>query len=94
MKQETLFLAAYDIRNPARLRRGLQILRDYALGHQKSVFECPLRAGEAEEMLAKISAVIDPQEDRFALVRLDSRCASHALGRGVAARADDIFYVG
>jgi CRISPR-associated protein Cas2 len=94
MERATLYLAAYDIRNPRRLRQGLQVLRDYALGRQKSVFECPLDGDEPEQLLARIEQVIDPDEDRFALIRLDRRCATHTLGRGVSIELDNLFYIG
>ena len=35
-----LYLVAYDVREPSRLRRALHILKDYAYAGQKSVFEC------------------------------------------------------
>ncbi|PLY13794.1 MAG: CRISPR-associated endonuclease Cas2 [Sedimenticola sp.] len=94
MESTTLYLAAYDIRNPRRLRKGLEVLRDYALGRQKSVFECPLEGNEPAQLLARMEQVIKPDEDRFALVRLDRRCATHTLGRGVSIELDNIFYIG
>jgi len=94
METTTLYLAAYDISSPSRLRQALRILLDYSLGRQKSVFECPLDSGEPAQLLARIEQVIDPLEDRFALVRLDRRCATHALGRGVSIELGNLFYIG
>lgn len=34
------YLAAYDVSDPKRLQQALHVLRDYATGGQKSVFEC------------------------------------------------------
>ncbi len=94
MERTAVYLAAYDIRHPRRLRLALRVLRDYALGRQKSVFECPLDDHESTELIQRIEKVIDPNEDRFALVRLDQRCANHALGKGVPLELSDIFYIG
>jgi CRISPR-associated protein Cas2 len=94
MTDETLYLAAYDIRNARCLRAALHILLDYALGRQKSVFECPLSKQDREELLSRVVDVIDPVEDRFALVRLDRHCATYTLGRAVQLRNDHFFYVG
>jgi CRISPR-associated protein Cas2 len=94
MERTALYLAAYDIRDPSRLRRALHVLLDFALGRQKSVFECPLDGNEPSELIARIQEVIDPAEDRFALVRLDRRCATYALGRGVPIALGNIFYIG
>lgn len=94
MNQQCFYLAAYDIRNPRRLRQALHVLRDYALGRQKSVFECPLDGHEPTQLLKRMAQVMDLERDRFALLRLDSRCASHALGKGVPLQQDNMFYVG
>ncbi|MEN8133110.1 MAG: CRISPR-associated endonuclease Cas2 [Pseudomonadota bacterium] len=94
MEKTALYLAAYDIRDPSRLRHALDVLLDFALGRQKSVFECPLDGNEPSELIERIQAVIDPDEDRFALVRLDRRCKTHALGRGVAVELGNLFYIG
>ncbi len=45
MSTRKLYIAAYDISNPRRLRQALKILKGYACGRQKSVFECYLTAG-------------------------------------------------
>ena len=58
MNQRQLYLAAYDISSPSRLRLGLKVLRRYASGGQKSVFECFLNASEKASLLAEIDAVI------------------------------------
>ena len=94
MEKSSLYLAAYDISSPRRLRLALKILRDYALGRQKSVFECPLEENEVDQLVTRVEEVIDTEEDRFALIRLDRRCASQVLGRGVPIETGDIFYLG
>jgi len=40
MKNRQLYLAAYDVSCPRRLRKALYVLRGFASGGQKSVFEC------------------------------------------------------
>lgn len=82
MTQRILHLAAYDVSDPRRLRGALKVLRGYARGRQKSVFECPLTPAERRQLLAEIGDVIDPDEDRFFLIRLDPR--AHIQSRGVA----------
>lgn len=94
MEKSSLYLAAYDISSPRRLRLALIVLRDYALGRQKSVFECPLEEHEVNEMVHRVEEVIDTEEDRFALIRLDRRCTSHVLGCGVPIETGNIFYLG
>jgi CRISPR-associated protein Cas2 len=78
-----LFLVAYDVRNPRRLRHVHQILKDYASGGQKSAFECYLSAAERRELISRIAQTMDAEEDAFMVIRLVSRDAVEALGRAV-----------
>lgn len=94
MKGRSLYLAAYDISGASRLRKALHVLLDYAEGRQKSVFECRLTPAEVNELLGRIQDVIDLDEDRFALVRLDDRCKHQALGKGVVPTQDEYYYIG
>ncbi len=94
MTHRILYVAAYDISDPGRLRDGLKVLKGYASGRQKSVFECFLTPAERAELLAQVRGVIDIYEDRFFLVRLDPRGKVRTLGK--AAKPEDPlwFYVG
>lgn len=94
MNNQSLYLAAYDISSPSRLHQALHILLDYALGRQKSVFECPLTPAAHQELLGRIQDVLDPRNDRFALIRMDRHCASHSLGKAVPLQSGDYFYIG
>ncbi|MBX3639153.1 MAG: CRISPR-associated endonuclease Cas2 [Nitrosomonas sp.] len=88
MTQRKLYLAAYDISSNRRLRKALHVLRGYASGGQKSVFECFLTHAEKSCLLRDISAIIDPDEDRFILLELSGESHIHTLGR--AARVGPI----
>jgi CRISPR-associated protein Cas2 len=94
MTQRTLHIAAYDVSDDARLRDALKVLKAYATGRQKSVFECFLTPAERERLLAEVRGVLHPIEDRFLLVRLDPRGKVRVLGRGVKPVDPPWFYVG
>ena len=94
MSHRHLFIAAYDIADNKRLRKALKILRAYASGGQKSVFECFLTAAEERRLLAEIKEVIDEQEDRFFLLQLDERCRVLTLGKAVPPQDGAFYYVG
>ena len=94
MTHRVLHIAAYDVSSAARLRDALKLLKGYASGRQKSVFECFLSEGEKRTLLAGVRAVLDPEEDRFLLVRLDPRSKVRALGKAVAPVDPPWFYVG
>lgn len=94
MSQRQLFLAAYDIADPKRLAQGLKILRAYATGGQKSVFECFLLPQERRDLVLEVDALIEPADDRFFLVRLDPRGKVQTLGIGVRPTDPRFFYLG
>jgi CRISPR-associated protein Cas2 len=94
MAQRILHLAAYDVSDPGRLREALKVLKGYASGRQKSVFECFLTQAERRRLLAEIRGVLDLQEDRFFLVRLDPRGHIRTLGIAVKPTDPPWFYVG
>ncbi len=93
MAKRTLYIAAYDIRNARRLRRMLVILKGYATGGQKSVFECFLTHHERRELITRVSLEMD-SEDRFMLVRLDPRSRVDVLGIAVRPADPQYYYIG
>ena len=94
MKKRQLYIAAYDIADNKRLRKALYSVRAYASGGQKSVFECFLTASEKRSLLTEIGLIIDPDEDRFLLLKLDSRCRVRTLGKAVPPQDGSFYYVG
>lgn len=87
-----LYIAAYDIASVRRLRAALGCLKGYAIGGQKSVFECFLTASERRTLLEKMGAIVNPEEDRFLLIRLDPRSRVRVLGIGVEPQDPPFFY--
>lgn len=94
MSQRQLYLAAYDISDSKRLQKALLVLRQYATGGQKSVFECFLTHAEKTMLLAEIEEVMDLVEDRFFLLRLDPRSKVRTLGVGVKPQDPTFYYIG
>lgn len=80
MPKRTLYLAAYDVTDPDRLERALYIMKNYASGGQKSVFECYLSDRERDRLVMDIEAVLDWRTDRF---------PAAATGRHKSANAGD-----
>lgn len=94
MTQRQLYLAAYDISDSRRLRKALYVLRGYASGGQKSVFECFLTKAEKSRLLAEMAEVIEPEEDRFVLLKLAGPKHIRTLGKAVLPQDGSFFYVG
>jgi CRISPR-associated protein Cas2 len=88
-----LYIAAYDIACPTRLRRALTLLKAYASGRQKSVFEIYLNEPERAQLLDEVAAVIDADEDRFFLLRLSRRRPILQFGIAVPPLNGDYLYI-
>lgn len=88
-----LYLAAYDIANPRRLRLALELVKGYATGGQKSAYECWLSDHEKAELLLDIAMTLDEQQDSFLLIGLDPRARVQTLGTAEAPANPDTFYI-
>lgn len=94
MAVRDLYIAAYDVADPRRLRHALQAAKAYAVGGQRSAYECYLTPAERRAFLREMAALLEPEEDRFLLLRLDPRCKVQALGVAVPPKDPSYFYVG
>lgn len=89
-----LYLVAYDVRDPKRLRLTHQVLKEFACGGQKSAFECYLTQREREELVGRVEQVIDTEEDALLVIRLTDRDTVSTLGIAVKP-ADELYtYLG
>jgi CRISPR-associated protein Cas2 len=94
MPERALYLAAYDVSDPKRLRKALDVMKRYATGGQKSVFECFLTEAEKERLLGEITEILNPLEDRFFLTPIDPRVAVRTLGIGIPPCDPPFYYAG
>lgn len=92
MSDRDLFLAAYDVTDPGRLRQGLELVKGYATGGQKSAYECFLSPAEVKALLSDMADVLDSVEDRFMLIRLDPRARVYTLGVATEPADPGYFY--
>ena len=92
MADRILYLAAYDVTDPDRLPAALHVLKGYACGGQKSVFECFLTARERQELVGKMRAVLDLTHDRFLLLPLGA-ITVRTLGIAIPPSDPDFYYV-
>ena len=94
MPKRSLFIAAYDAASPARLRRVHRVVKAFATGGQKSVFECFLSPIERKTLLVNAREFINEREDRFALLRVEERAAPVLLGIATPPADPHFYYVG
>ncbi len=70
MNGRHLWIVAYDITDPKRLRRTYKTMRGYGDALQYSVFQCELSAKEKELMVSALEEIIHHHDDRVLLVDL------------------------
>ncbi len=94
MTDRALYLAAYDVADPRRLRLSLELIKGHATGGQKSAYECFLTEAEQARLLHDMALVLDEEEDSFLLIGLDPRSRVYTLGRAEPPADPDAFYLG
>ena len=94
MTRRALYVVAYDVAKPSRLRKVHRTVKRFATGGQKSVFECFLTSSEREDLLTEARAIIDEDKDRLMLFRVEERAQPVLLGTATPAADPDFVYVG
>lgn len=65
-----LYIVAYDISDPKRLRRVFRTLKGYGEHLQLSVFRCDLTRSQRLQLAAKLGQTIEHSEDQVMFVDL------------------------
>ena len=94
MTKRVLYIVAYDVANPSRLRKVHHVVKRFATGGQKSVFECFLTPRERCELLTEAQTLMEEDEDRLAILRVEERARPMLLGIATPAADPDFYYVG
>ncbi|MEZ5631515.1 MAG: CRISPR-associated endonuclease Cas2 [Burkholderiaceae bacterium] len=89
----TLYLVAYDVRDPRRLTRVSRYFHSYRVAGQKSVPEIWVTAGELQTIRGDMRGLLDPAQDRLQLIALDPRMQRRCLGTAATFGAPYFFCV-
>ncbi|GEM_PF-528973 len=84
--REMLYLVAYDITQPKRLRRIAKTCKDYGVRVEKSVFECDLDEKLFGSLWQEINKIIDHDEDAVIAYRICRNCVRNTLSAGAVVR--------
>ncbi len=87
-----LYLVAYDVRHPKRLRRVHRLMRSYGDALQLSVFRCTLSDLHLAHLRALLEQVVKTSEDQVVIVHLgaaDARTSWRTEVIGVPFTAPD-----
>lgn len=82
--QRTLYLIFYDISDFKRLRKIHKLIKAYAIGGQKSLYECWLTPNELLKLKEKLVDQMDLITDRVHIFQLDTQ--SKPIFMGLAGR--------
>jgi len=94
MPNRYLYIVAYDIADPKRLRKVHKVVKRHATGGQKSAFECFLSGTERKQLISSCRSIINESEDRLALIPVEMRARPMLCGIAVPAADPDFYYVG
>jgi len=89
-------IVAYDIADETRLRKVAKIAEDYGTRVQKSIFELDVRLSALKEMMDRVAATIEPEEDGVKYFLLCEKCAHREveiIGQGVYVDPDTAYEV-
>lgn len=77
----SLYLVCYDIANPKRLYCIHKQVQAFAVGGQKSFYECWMTPAELASLRRQLEAEMDVVEDRIHFFQLDPRMTPLFYGR-------------
>ena len=86
-----LYLVAYDIRQPKRLRKVAKTCEDYGIRVEYSVFECDLSEELFKSLWADLAAIIDDDEDSLLSYRICGACVQQIESMGNVVRPGKVF---
>lgn len=83
-------LIAYDVTHPKRLRRVAKVCQDFGVRVEKSVFECDLPDETFDELMARLLAEIDEEEDMLLAYCICAACTKRIRSAGSVVRPRDV----
>jgi CRISPR-associated protein Cas2 len=81
-----LYLVAYDVRDPRRLRIVAKTCLDYGIRVEYSVFECDLAEDSFIKLWKDLCRVIDTDEDAILVYRICGSCVQRIKSLGTVIR--------
>ena len=83
-----IYLVAYDIASPHRLRHVAKICEDFGARVEKSVFECDLPPEQFQKLWLRLMDEIDETQDAIIAYRICTSCLRETESIGTVARPE------
>jgi CRISPR-associated protein Cas2 len=77
-------VVAYDVADDGRRERVAQLLLNYGIRVQRSVFECVIKREDFIVLRHRLDQLIQPEEDSLCFYFLCSTCQNRVIRQGVA----------
>jgi CRISPR-associated protein Cas2 len=87
-----LYLVAYDISNPSRLRKIAKTCEDFGIRVEYSVFECDLCHEDFGQLWTLLRNIIDEEEDCILAYHICGSCVSRIESMGAVTRPGKILF--
>ena len=87
-----LYLVAYDISNPSRLRKVANACEDFGIRVEYSVFECDLCSDDFDKLWKRLGGLIDDDEDCILAYRICGSCVRQIESMGIVSRPGKILF--
>jgi len=75
------YLIAYDIADQKRLHQAHKIVEAFAIGGQKSFYECWLTEHEMSKFKSEVNNLIEPFDDRVFIFRIPDNVEPMLFGK-------------
>lgn len=89
--KEMLYLVAYDICDPKRLRNVAKTCEDYGIRVEYSLFECDLSEDMFSSLWSELTESIDEEEDAILSYRICGACVREIESMGNVVRPGKVF---
>lgn len=83
-----IYLVAYDIADPGRLRRVAKACENFGVRVEKSVFQCDLPPERFQKLWCKLIDLIREDEDAVIAYRLCASCLREVESMGIVPRLE------
>lgn len=77
------YLISYDISSPERQRKVRNVLAEYGIPVQKSVFECGLNSSDFNNLLEYLEQIMEESSDTLRVYQICKTCRPRIISLGL-----------
>jgi len=95
MPKKNTYIISYDISQDRRRAKAANIIKDYGIRVQKSVFECFVKPDSFKKLIAQLDKIIDYKTDSILGYMVCEACLKHkqTMGQNIIQTKEDFFII-